>query len=281
MEEHRNVSDYTRETAQRLIDTQKRVIDAVNKAKAYDKGRFDADKVDSTFKEGEVVWFEMEKVPNDLNRKLVAKYNGPYTITRLLEGTHDLNVEITHTNNANDIRNVNIRKLKRAILRPEHVDLVPKEAEAPLLNKGDKKNKNNKDTQEKGANKLNPKGRTVRTQNIRAGKTKRVVEDRDEYEVEDIIDETSNTKTGETMYLVKWKGYSTKQSTWEPLSNLTNAKDIVNEWNRKQLTIKAVKDTIQADNTKTAEEKGKTLDKTIRKVAFRVVKRRNKRKTNG
>ena len=53
MGEHQRVENYTKEVAQRLLEAQSRVIEATNKAKAYDKQRFDAGRVDSTYKVGE------------------------------------------------------------------------------------------------------------------------------------------------------------------------------------------------------------------------------------
>ena len=38
------------------------------------------------------------------------------------------------------------------------------------------------------------------------------------YEVETIMGKTK--LKGKTVYLVKWKGFSGNESTWEPLSNL-------------------------------------------------------------
>ena len=42
-----------------------------------------------------------------------------------------------------------------------------------------------------------------------------------EYEVDDILDHRSRGR-GRTEYLVKWRGYSVFESTWEPEANLTN-----------------------------------------------------------
>ena len=264
MEEHRDVSEYTKETAQRLIDAQERVIQAVNKAKAYDKGRFDADKVDSTFKVGEIVWFEQEKVPGDQNRKLAAKYIGPYKITKVENKSHDLNVQITHTNNPNDVRYPNIRKLKRAILRPEDVELIPKEAENMIA----QESKAKATKRASNTNKLNPRGRTTRTQAIRAGYTRRVVhEDGKEYEVEGIIGEHRDEETGETHYLVKWKGYTTGQSTWQPVKDFKNAPDVLREWNTKQKNKKAMRakmEEVVQDSTTSATQKDEAIKKTAR-----------------
>ena len=45
-----------------------------------------------------------------------------------------------------------------------------------------------------------------------------------EYEVEDILDHRScgHGRSLCTEYLVKWRGYSVFESTWEPEANLTN-----------------------------------------------------------
>jgi len=51
------------------------------------------------------------------------------------------------------------------------------------------------------------------------------------YEVETILNKRTNR--GRTEYLIKWKGYSTKESTWEPLSNLKNIKEIIQKYELK------------------------------------------------
>ena len=49
-----------------------------------------------------------------------------------------------------------------------------------------------------------------------------------EYEVHKILD-TRLTSKG-LQYLVAWKGYGPEENTWEPLSNLTHAQDLVSEF---------------------------------------------------
>ena len=48
------------------------------------------------------------------------------------------------------------------------------------------------------------------------------------YEVENILDKRQSR--GKTEYLIKWKGYSTSESTWEPLTNLKNIKEIIQKF---------------------------------------------------
>ena len=49
--------------------------------------------------------------------------------------------------------------------------------------------------------------------------------DDDYYHVEKILDK--KRIKGKIKYLIKWKGYSMKECTWEPLINLKNVKLII------------------------------------------------------
>jgi hypothetical protein len=51
-----------------------------------------------------------------------------------------------------------------------------------------------------------------------------------EYEVEKILKQ--RTRKGHKEYLVKWKGYSEKESTWEPESHLKNSPKILKEFQK-------------------------------------------------
>ena len=50
----------------------------------------------------------------------------------------------------------------------------------------------------------------------------------EEYQVAEILDHT--IKNGKTLYLVRWEGYSTEQNTWEPVENLTHARESIKEY---------------------------------------------------
>jgi len=55
-----------------------------------------------------------------------------------------------------------------------------------------------------------------------------LIEGEEEYEIEAI---TNHKKWGRGyQYLVKWKGYSISDNTWEPPSNLKNAREILNDY---------------------------------------------------
>jgi len=51
-----------------------------------------------------------------------------------------------------------------------------------------------------------------------------------EYEVEEILDRQE--RKGKTKYLVKWKGYTAEENTWEGLENLKNAMEKIEEFEK-------------------------------------------------
>lgn len=51
------------------------------------------------------------------------------------------------------------------------------------------------------------------------------------YEVEKIIDKKNDGDT--VKYLVKWEGYPISESTWEPISNLKNVLDLIEEYEKR------------------------------------------------
>lgn len=63
-----------------------------------------------------------------------------------------------------------------------------------------------------------------------------------EYEVERILDKKTfregkgKKKKSVVKYLVKWRGYEDCDNSWEPIENLVNAPDLVNEFEEKQAT---------------------------------------------
>ena len=55
-----------------------------------------------------------------------------------------------------------------------------------------------------------------------------IVEGAPEYEVERILD--SRRHRNKLQFLVKWKGYTPEENTWEPETNVSNAKAKVKEF---------------------------------------------------
>ena len=50
----------------------------------------------------------------------------------------------------------------------------------------------------------------------------------EELEVETIVSHRGSGRT--RLYRVKWKNFPERHNTWEPLSNLTNASELVNDY---------------------------------------------------
>ena len=82
------------------------------------------------------MWHKLERTKPTENRKLSSKFDGPWKITKLVESTHNLNVNLVHVNNPNVTRRTSIRKLKRAFLRPKQLPYIkenrPQDQLAPL-----------------------------------------------------------------------------------------------------------------------------------------------------
>ena len=64
------------------------------------------------------------------------------------------------------------------------------------------------------------------------------LEDGTEWEVADIIDSElyGSARRRKIRYLVHWKGFTSKDDTWEPLENLNNAKEAVAEYHARHPT---------------------------------------------
>jgi len=86
------------------------------------------------------------------------------------------------------------------------------------------------------------------------------------YEVEVVLDK--RIKKGKLEYFVKWKDYD--ETTWEPLSNLLSVKDLIDEYERKQIQkeVADILGTEGEDSNKKIEleyEVEKVLEKRFRK----------------
>ena len=57
-----------------------------------------------------------------------------------------------------------------------------------------------------------------------------IIEGEEEFKVEKILNK--RTVRGKEKFLVRWKGYMTKEDTWENRENLENAKELVEEFKR-------------------------------------------------
>ena len=57
-----------------------------------------------------------------------------------------------------------------------------------------------------------------------------------EFKVEDLLDHRTRGRGSAAglEYLVKWKGYSVFEATWEPVSNLTNCAGILSAYRQRR-----------------------------------------------
>ena len=62
--------------------------------------------------------------------------------------------------------------------------------------------------------------------------------------MDDIISHRT-TQSGKREYLVKWSGYTSIHNSWEPVDNLVNAKDIINEYHKKQ-RLQSIDDSLKS-----------------------------------
>ncbi len=83
-----------------------------------------------------------------------------------------------------------------------------------------------------------------------------------EYEVEAIVGK--KTVRGKLLYQVKWKGYPSEDNTWEPLKNLTNVIDIVEQFDEMDKIFKKRQTSEKASDNITKYLKESGLDSILR-----------------
>ena len=99
------------------------------------------------------------------------------------------------------------------------------------------------------------------------------------YEVERILNRKKIK--GKYKYLIKWKGYSMKECTWEPLSSLENIKDYVEQFdaaidNNNYIKEEENKENENIDNDKIIKEKTKINNKRFIKQKRKLSEEENK-----
>ena len=83
-------------------------------------------------------------------------------------------------------------------------------------------------------------------------------EDEDRYEVERILREKGNPRTGEVLYYVKWKGWGHQSNTWEPAENIDP--EVIEEFYiRTKASVPAASTTKTVKKTKNQRRNKKTI----------------------
>lgn len=107
--------------------------------------------------------------------------------------------------------------------------------------------------------KLDEKTNTVKKKKSKKTAVKSNTSLNDSYAVEDIIDIRIENNTEE--YLIKWKGFSNIENTWEPLENLHHCQNLVDEFKENNKAKQAIK-TEGTENTENESTVPKSSKKT-------------------
>ncbi|CAF0976436.1 unnamed protein product [Adineta ricciae] len=73
-----------------------------------------------------------------------------------------------------------------------------------------------------------------------------------DYDVEKILSKRTNNK-GQVYYLIKWKGYSSKDNTWEPETNVDNCQNLIQEFESRQ-SVRPTRSTLSSASTKACQK---------------------------
>jgi len=68
---------------------------------------------------------------------------------------------------------------------------------------------------------------------------KRVQDDREEWNIESIIDKTDCMNTGKTMYLIKWEGYPSSKNSWEYVEDIM-AEEAIRKYESMQKVLNSI-----------------------------------------
>ena len=67
-------------------------------------------------------------------------------------------------------------------------------------------------------------------------------EKKEEFEVEEILDDTGNRKEGTKQYLVKWAGYGAEDNSWVSMQDMVHCSDRVQAYELKRVGVYSITD---------------------------------------
>ena len=75
-----------------------------------------------------------------------------------------------------------------------------------------------------------------------AEQPKQIEEKKEEWEVEEIMSHKGSIKGRNKQYLVRWKGYTEEDDTWEKLEDLIHCAELIQTYELKQVGVHAIMD---------------------------------------
>jgi hypothetical protein len=168
-------------------------------------------KCDLSFNVGDYVWVSTRnmKAQGDNSEKLKSKYAGPYKILRKINQV-SYELQLPEVQRAHGVHPVyHVSKLRKFIPRLESFA-------------------------DDSGNELPPPPALIDDEGY------------DQWEVEAVL---NKKRVGNKVkYLIKWKGYSAYNNTWEPVEHLMNAKEYIEEFEAAQAEKKRIEDELHASS---------------------------------
>ncbi|MEO0683466.1 MAG: reverse transcriptase domain-containing protein [Cyanobacteria bacterium J06649_11] len=212
--------------------------DNLKKAQRKNKDLYDQNASKSKFKEGDEVWLHNKARKKGLSPKLMAKWIGPYRITKKIS---DVNFELTDPQMKRKSTVVHCNRLKpfhdpalqvweeeNEENDEEEVHLESEVSTSDEIEETSQPNTNVVNENERDDNNTSeiPVGNET---NVEATETTEAIED-DIYMIEEIL--KMKTKRRKRYFLIKWEGYPHSENTWEPEENIDS--QLVKEFLRNQ-----------------------------------------------
>jgi hypothetical protein len=207
-----------------VVITQQERIEKVRqhllKAQEKQKKYADKDRRDLSFNVGDYVWVSTRnmKAQGDNSEKLKSKYAGPYKILRKINQV-SYELQLPEEQRAHGVHPVyHVSKLRKFIPRLESFA-------------------------DDNGNELPPPPALIDDEGY------------DQWEVEAVL---NKKRVGNNVkYLIKWKGYSAYNNTWEPVEHLMNAREYIEEFEAAQAENKRIVDELHARQRAKGKHRGR------------------------
>jgi hypothetical protein len=207
-----------------IVMTQQERIEKVRqhllKAQEKQKKYADKDRRDLSFNVGDYVWVSTRnmKAQGDNSEKLKSKYAGPYKILRKINQV-SYELQLPEVQRAHGVHPVyHVSKLRKFIPRLESFA-------------------------DDNGNELPPPPALIDDEGY------------DQWEVDAVL---NKKRVGNKVkYLIKWKGYSAYNNTWEPVEHLMNAREYIEEFEAAQAEKKRIEDELHARQKAKGKHRGR------------------------